>query len=109
MKKIKLDIRTKEVKPEIQSDSFIGVGPCMDSISWSNYWTISPNGIPNISELNIDPGIISSIAAHPGNDTIAGNTISGFAAGYIGSVGNIKVGVALGALAGAYSCTRCHD
>ena len=107
MQKRKLEIKTKEVKPEIQSDSFIGVGPCMDNISWSNYWTISPNGFPDASQSNTNQGLISCIAAHPGNYTVAADAMTGFAVGYVGSLGNVEVGAAVGAIAASASCMKC--
>ena len=109
MKKRRLEIVTKEVKPEIQSDSFIGVGPCFDNINWSNYWTISPNGFPGALKDGKDlKNLISGIASHEGNESVALDTMAGFGAGYYGSGGNIGVGFAVGSFSLNRSCYKCH-
>lgn len=109
MQKRKLEITIKEVKPEIQSDSFIGVGPCFDNVNWSSYWTISPNGFPDALKDGKDfKNLISSIASHEGNESVSLDTIAGFGAGYYGSGGNIGAGLAVGSFSLFRSCKPCH-
>ncbi len=106
MQKKKLEIKIKEVKSEIQSDSFIGVGPCT---GWSNYWTISPNGFDAaLKDGKNFKDLISDIASHEGNESVTLDTMAGFGAGYFGSKGNIGAGLAVGSFSLYRSCSKCH-
>ena len=106
MQKKKLEIKIKEVKSEIQSDSFIGVGPCTD---WSNYWTISPNGFDGaLKDDKTLKDLINSISEHPGNATILAATLGGAAVGASISAGNPMITAASGLLPGSATCIPCH-
>ena len=54
------------------------------------------------------PGLLGSIAGHPGNNAIGAAFGAGFTGGTVASGGNAGAGLVAGALNASASCIGCH-